>query len=92
MRRSPERSPLERAVLAAREAAAERTFPNGQHILLENIFLLDDRCDGRPRARMARARFLGRRPGSARSAASTRAARPMLQRRTLGEFGSLHER
>ena len=43
MRRSPESiRRWNAAVLAAREAAGERRLPNGKHVLLENIFLLDE--------------------------------------------------
>ncbi len=78
------------AVLAAREAAAERTLPNGKHILLENIFLLDEdaRDDLAPGGPCP---FLGREAWVSAEGRFDPCCAPDAQRRTLGDFGSLHD-
>jgi glycosyltransferase involved in cell wall biosynthesis/MoaA/NifB/PqqE/SkfB family radical SAM enzyme len=89
MRRSPDA--IERwnqAVLSAREAAAEQTLPNGKHVLLENIFLLDssateDLAPGRP------CPFLGQEAWVSAVGRFDPCCAPDAQRRTLGEFGDL---
>jgi glycosyltransferase involved in cell wall biosynthesis/MoaA/NifB/PqqE/SkfB family radical SAM enzyme len=90
MRRSPDAiRRWNTAVLAARRAAAERCLPNGHHVLLENIYLLDenaseDLAPGGP------CPFLG---GEAWVSAAGRfdpCCAPDEQRRTLGDFGNLH--
>lgn len=78
------------AVLAAREAAAERTLPNGKHILLENIFMLDedareDLAPGGP------CPFLGREAWVSAEGRFDPCCAPDAQRRTLGDFGNLHD-
>ena len=78
------------AVLAAREAAAERTLPNGKHILLENIFLLhedakEDLAPGGP------CPFLGREAWVSAEGRFDPCCAPDAQRRTLGDFGNLHD-
>ena len=78
------------AVLAAREAAAERTLPNGKHILLENIFLLDedakeDLAPGGP------CPFLGREAWVSAQGRFDPCCAPDAHRRTLGDFGNLHD-
>lgn len=92
MRRSPES--IRRwnvAVLQAREAAAERTPPNGRHVVLENIFLLDEQAtqDLAPRGPCP---FLGQEAWVSARGRFDPCCAPDAQRRTLGEFGSLHER
>ena len=91
MRRS--REAIERwnqAMLAAREAAAERTLPNGKHILLENFFLLDptatdDLAPGGP------CPFLGQEVWVSALGRFDPCCAPDAQRRTLGDFGNLGE-
>lgn len=78
------------AVLEAREAAAERTLPNGRNILLENIFLLDeaateDLAPGGP------CPFLGQEAWVSATGRFNPCCAPDAQRRTLGEFGDLNE-
>lgn len=78
------------AVVEAREAAAERTLPNGRNILLENIFLLDetateDLAPGGP------CPFLGQEAWVSAVGRFDPCCAPDAQRRTLGEFGNLHE-
>lgn len=91
MRRSPESiARWNKAVLAAREAAAERCLPNGKHILLENIFLLDasateDLAPGGP------CPFLGQEAWVSAQGRFDPCCAPDAQRRTLGEFGNLNE-
>ena len=91
MRRNP--SAIRRwneAVREAREAAMERTLPNGKHILLENIFPLeedavDDLAPG------GRCPFLGQEAWVSAMGRFDPCCAPDAQRRTLGEFGNLHE-
>ena len=91
MRRNPDAiERWNRAVLAAREAAAERLLPNGKPILLENIFLLDasateDLAPGGP------CPFLGQEAWVSAVGRFDPCCAPDAQRRTLGEFGNLHE-
>lgn len=78
------------AVLAAREAAAERLLPNGKPILLENIFLLDenateDLAPGGP------CPFLGQEAWVSALGRFDPCCAPDAQRRTLGDFGDLRE-
>lgn len=78
------------AVLEAREAAAERPLPNGKHILLENIFLLDadattDLAPGGP------CPFLGQEAWVSAVGRFDPCCAPDAQRRSLGEFGNLHQ-
>lgn len=89
MRRSPEAiERWNRVVLAAREAAAERTLPNGKHVLLENMFLLDssateDLAPGGP------CPFLGQEVWVSAVGRFDPCCAPDAQRRSLGEFGDL---
>jgi glycosyltransferase involved in cell wall biosynthesis/MoaA/NifB/PqqE/SkfB family radical SAM enzyme len=91
MRRDPEAiSHWNEAVLAARAAAAELPLPNGQYILLENIFLLDDSATenlapGGP------CPFLGQEAWVSAAGRFDPCCAPDAQRRTLGEIGNLHE-
>jgi glycosyltransferase involved in cell wall biosynthesis/MoaA/NifB/PqqE/SkfB family radical SAM enzyme len=78
------------AVLAARSAAAERTLPNGKHILLENIFLLDETAQ-QDLAPGGRCPFLGREAWVSAEGRFDPCCAPDAQRRTLGELGSLHD-
>lgn len=79
------------AVREARRAAAERTLPNGQHVLLENIFPLDEHADtdlapGGP------CPFLGQEAWVSAAGRFDPCCAPDAQRRTLGELGNLHDR
>ncbi len=91
MRRSPESiARWNRAVLAAREVAEARRLPNGKHILLENIFLLDasaaeDLAPGGP------CPFLGQEAWVSAEGRFNPCCAPDAQRRTLGELGDLDE-
>ncbi|MCC6648435.1 MAG: glycosyltransferase, partial [Polyangiaceae bacterium] len=91
MRRSPEAiARWNEAVLAARAVAAERRLPNGEHVLLENIFPLDatateDLAPGGP------CPFLGQEAWVSAQGRFDPCCAPDSQRRTLGEFGDLHQ-
>lgn len=92
MRRSPESiARWNRAVLEARAAAAERALPNGKHVLLENIFLLDEGAveDLAPGGRCP---FLGQEAWVSAEGRFDPCCAPDAQRRTLGELGNLAER
>lgn len=91
LRRSPDAiERWNRAVLSAREAAAERTLPNGKHVLLENIFPLDSTAtqDLTPGGRCP---FLGQEAWVSAVGRFDPCCAPDVQRRTLGEFGNLTE-
>ena len=79
------------AVTAAREAAAEQTLPNGKHILLENIFLLDPNASG-DLAPGGPCPFLGQEAWVSAGGRFDPCCAPDAKRRTLGDFGNLHER
>jgi len=89
MRRSPEAiARWNEAVLDARAAAAERTLPNGEYVLLENIFMLDasameDLAPGGP------CPFLGQEAWVSAVGRFDPCCAPDAQRRSLGEFGDL---
>lgn len=79
-----------KVVLDAREAAAAHPLPNGQQILLENIFLLDedastDIAPGGP------CPFLGQEAWMSAAGRFDPCCAPDAQRRSLGDFGNLHE-
>ena len=79
------------AVLAARRIASERKLPNGKNLLLENITLLDpsateDLAPGGP------CPFLGQEAWVSAEGRFDPCCAPDAQRRTLGEFGSLHDK
>ena len=79
------------AVLEARDVAATKLLSNGKHVLLENIFLLDetateDLAPGGP------CPFLGQEAWVSAMGRFDPCCAPDAQRRTLGEFGNLHER
>ncbi|KYF90181.1 radical SAM protein [Sorangium cellulosum] len=78
------------AVLAAREAASEQVLPNGKQVLLENIFLLDESAadDLAPGGRCP---FLGEEVWISAEGRFDPCCAPDAQRRTLGNFGNLHE-
>ncbi len=91
MRRSPDSiARWNLAVQAARAVASERLRSNGQHILLENMFPLDpaataDLAPGGP------CPFLGQEAWVSAEGRFDPCCAPDAQRRTLGEFGNLHE-
>ena len=78
------------AVIKAKEAAMERTLPNGQHILLENITTLDADTIGDIH-QAGECPFLGQEAWVSAIGRFDPCCAPDAQRRTLGEFGSLHE-
>ena len=78
------------AVLEAQEAAAEHPLPNGKHLLLDNIFPLDEdaRDDIAPGGPCP---FLGQEAWVSAEGRFDPCCAPDAQRRTLGDFGTLHE-
>ena len=79
------------AVLAAREAASERPLSNGRYVLLENLSPLaegakDDLAPGGP------CPFLGREAWVSALGRFDPCCAPDALRRSLGDFGNLHER
>jgi glycosyltransferase involved in cell wall biosynthesis/MoaA/NifB/PqqE/SkfB family radical SAM enzyme len=91
MRRSPDAiERWNRAVLVAREAAAERTLPNGKQILLENVFLLDS-SSPEALAPGGPCPFLGQEAWVSAVGRFDPCCAPDAQRRTLGEFGDINE-
>ncbi|HJL22377.1 MAG: radical SAM protein [Sandaracinus sp.] len=93
MRRDPESARRwNQAVLEAREAAGERTLPDGRHILLENFFLLEDEAAAEELAPGGACPFLGQEAWVSAVGRFDPCCAPDAQRRTLGEFGSLHEK
>ena len=93
MRRGPEAiRRWNEAVLEAREVAAERMLPNGQTVLLENIDLLDEDGATHDLAPGGPCPFLGREAWVSAEGRFDPCCAPDAQRRTLGEFGNLHDR
>lgn len=91
MRRSPESiDRWNRAVIAAREATAERTLPSGKHVLLENIFLLDPTATEH-RAPGGQCPFLGQEAWISALGRFDPCCAPDAKRRTLGEFGNIRD-
>jgi glycosyltransferase involved in cell wall biosynthesis/MoaA/NifB/PqqE/SkfB family radical SAM enzyme len=79
------------AVRSAQKIADERSLPNGQQIQLDNIFPLDeaateDLAPGGP------CPFLGQEAWVSALGRFDPCCAPDAQRRTLGDFGNLHER
>lgn len=91
MRRSPAAiHRWNKAVTEARAAAAECLLPNGRHIVLDNIFPLaedatQDIAPGGP------CPFLGQEAWVSALGRFAPCCAPDAQRRTLGEFGNLHD-
>jgi glycosyltransferase involved in cell wall biosynthesis/MoaA/NifB/PqqE/SkfB family radical SAM enzyme len=79
------------AVLAAQAAAAERRLPGGQAILLENLYPLDV-AGGGDVAPGGACPFLGQEAWVSAEGRFDPCCAPDAQRRTLGDFGSLHDR
>jgi len=91
MRRSPEAiRRWNRTVLAAREVAKNQKLPNGKCILLEGIFLLDEDEPGNI-APSGPCPFLGQEAWVSAEGRFDPCCAPDAQRRTLGEFGNLHD-
>lgn len=79
------------AVLMARVAAEEMPLPNGQTILLENFFLLDENAK-EDFALGGACPFLGQEAWVSALGRFDPCCAPDAQRRTLGDFGNLYER
>ena len=80
------------AVREAREAAAECRLPDGRPVLLENIDLLDEEEAPHDLAPGGPCPFLGREAWVSAEGRFDPCCAPDAERRTLGEFGNLHER
>jgi glycosyltransferase involved in cell wall biosynthesis/MoaA/NifB/PqqE/SkfB family radical SAM enzyme len=78
------------AVLAARAAAHEARRPDGQTVLLENIFLLDPRAPD-DLAPGGACPFLGQEAWVSAEGRFNPCCAPDAERRTLGEFGDLND-
>ncbi len=78
------------AVVSAQAAAAARPLPNGRHLLLENVFLLDEQATS-DLAPGGPCPFLGREAWISALGRFDPCCAPDAERRTLGEFGNLHE-
>jgi MoaA/NifB/PqqE/SkfB family radical SAM enzyme len=79
------------AVLAAHRIAEQYRLPNGQKVLLENIFLLQERADV-DIAPGAICPFLGKEAWVSAEGRFNPCCAPDALRRTLGEFGNLNDR
>jgi len=79
------------AVIEARAAAAERTLSNGKHVLLENIFPLSEAVGENDVAPGGPCPFLGQEAWVSAEGRFDPCCAPDAQRRTLGDFGNLHE-
>lgn len=91
MRRSPAAiHRWNKAVTEARAAAAECLLPNGRHILLENIFpLAEDATEDLAPGGLCP--FLGQEAWVSALGRFDPCCAPDARRRTLGEFGNLHD-
>ena len=91
MRRSPEAIARWNTVVDEAYEAAERyRLPNGQPVLLENIFRLDEDGDGNI-APGAVCPFLGKEAWVASDGRYNPCCAPDILRRSLGDFGNLHD-
>ena len=92
LRRSPEAvARWNKAVVEARTVAAEHLLPNGKPVLLENIFELGDGAD-EDIVPGGECPFLGREAWISATGRFDPCCAPDALRRTLGDFGILHER
>lgn len=92
LRRSPDAiARWNAAVHGMRAAAAERLLPTAVPILLENIFLLDERAT-EDLAPGGPCPFLGREVWVSARGRFDPCCAPDAERRTLGEFGNLQEK
>jgi len=80
------------AVLAARAVATEHPLASGRHVLLENFFLLDEEAAVADLAPGGPCPFLGQEAWVSALGRFDPCCAPDAQRRSLGDFGSLHER
>jgi len=78
------------AVLAAREVAATLPLPNGKHILLENIFMLDENAP-EDLAPGGLCPFLGQEAWVSAVGRFDPCCAPDAQRQVLGDFGNLQK-
>jgi len=89
MRRSPDAVRRWNAIVAeAREAAAECRLPGGEQVQLDNIHPLDMNAADSPSGRCP---FLGKEAWVSAEGRFNPCCAPDAERRTLGDFGNLHE-
>ena len=90
MRRSPDsRARWNAAVLRVRDIVAREPLKNGQKILLENFNLFDDN-NNHTLGQIGTCPFLGNEAWVSAVGRFDPCCAPDAQRRTLGEFGSIH--
>lgn len=78
------------AVAKAKEVAMVQTLPNGRHILLDNLIPIDTNRNDNP-LKESVCPFLGQEAWVSSVGRFDPCCAPDAQRRTLGEFGNLHE-
>jgi len=89
MRRNPDAVCRWNAIVdKAREAAAEFRLPSGEQVQLDNIHPLDMSTADSPSGRCP---FLGKEAWVSAEGRFNPCCAPDAERRTLGEFGNLHE-
>jgi len=89
MRRSPDAVRRWNAIVAeAREAAVECRLPGGEQVQLDNIHPLDMNAADSPSGRCP---FLGKEAWVSAEGRFNPCCAPDAERRTLGDFGNLHE-
>jgi glycosyltransferase involved in cell wall biosynthesis/MoaA/NifB/PqqE/SkfB family radical SAM enzyme len=92
MRRDPgARRRWNQAVAEARDAARETLLANGEHVLLENLHPLEEQRSEAPPLD-GPCPFLGREAWVSAEGRFNPCCAPDALRRTLGEFGELHDR
>lgn len=92
LRRTPESIARWNLIVEATErAAAEYRLPSGKHVLLENIHRLDP-TEPQDIVRGGACPFLGQEAWVSAEGRFNPCCAPDAQRRTLGDFGNLHER
>ena len=91
MRRGPEAIARWNAVVdAARDAAERHRLPNGERVLLENVFRLDENGEG-DIAPDGACPFLGQEAWVASDGRFNPCCAPDALRRTLGDFGNVND-
>ena len=78
------------AVIAARAASQDARLPNGKTVLLENVFLLDPHATA-DLAPGGACPFLGQEAWVSAEGRFDPCCAPDAERRSLGDFGNLHE-
>lgn len=79
------------SVKQARLAAAERRLPNGEYVLLDNLFPLDEEAATEDLAPDGPCPFLGQEAWISAEGRFDPCCAPDAERRSLGQFGNLNE-